>query len=178
MMTATPAVDGEPSEAQIRNLRRKTHQTIRACTRDIENFAFNTFIAGLMAFRNVLQEAAQTPLVGSEALHEAIKTLLLLMAPITPHVAEELWARIGQPYSIHRQSWPAWDEALAKEDVVEIAIQVNGKVRDKIEVPTEIEAEAAKAQALAADGIQRYIEGKTPLKVIYVPGRLVNIVIK
>ena len=99
------------------------------------------------------------------------------MAPGFPHIAEELWARIGQPYSVHQQSWPTWDEALAKEDVVEIAIQVNGKVRDKIEVPTEIEAEEAKAQALVAEGVQRYLAGKAPVKVIYVPGRLVNIVV-
>jgi leucyl-tRNA synthetase len=107
---------------------------------------------------------------------EAIQTLVLLMAPGFPHIAEELWARIGQPYSVHQQSWPTWDEALAKEDVVEIAIQVNGKVRDKIEVPTAIEAKEAKAQALAAEGVQRYLAGKAPVKVIYVPGRLVNIV--
>jgi leucyl-tRNA synthetase len=104
--------------------------------------------------------------------------LILLMAPGFPHVAEELWAHIGRPYSVHQQQWPVWDDAIAKEDVVELAVQVNGKVRDKIEVPSDIEVETAKAQALAAEGIQRHLEGKTPIKVIYVPGRLVNIVVK
>ena len=112
------------------------------------------------------------------AWNEATRTLILLMAPGFPHIAEELWEGIGQPYSVHQQSWPTWDEAMAKEDVVELAIQINGKVRDKIEVSTDIEAETAKAQALAAEGIQRHMGGKTPVKVIYVPGRLVNIVVK
>ena len=176
LVTETALVEGESTPAQARDLQRKMHQTIQACSRDIENFAFNTYIAALMAYRNVLQEARQTPLVGTPVWNEAIETMLLLMAPITPHVAEELWVRIGKPYSIHQQSWPIWDEALAKEDVVEIAIQVNGRVRDKIEVPVDIDADDAKTQALAAAGVQRFIDGKPPKKVIYVPGRLVNIV--
>jgi leucyl-tRNA synthetase len=177
LVTDSPAVAGEPSEAQGRVLRRKTHQTIEACSRNIENFAFNTYIAGLMAFRNVLMEARQTPLVGSPAWQEAIQTLLLLIAPITPHIAEELWAHIGGPYSIHQQAWPKFEAELAKEDTIELAVQVNGKVRDKIAVAPDIAADEAKAQALVVEGIQRYLEGKTPVKVIYVPGRLVNIVV-
>ena len=99
------------------------------------------------------------------------------MAPGFPHIAEEMWERSGQPYSVHQQNWPTWDEELAKEDVIEIAVQVNGKVRDKIEVPLDIDAEAAKAQAQAVEGVQRHVEGKNVVKVIYVPGRLVNIVV-
>ena len=99
------------------------------------------------------------------------------MAPGFPHIAEEMWARIGQPYSIHQQSWPTWDEALAKEDVIEIAVQVNGKVRDKIVVPVDVDPEQAKTRAQTIEGVQRYIEGKKVVKVVYVPGRLVNIVI-
>jgi leucyl-tRNA synthetase len=125
----------------------------------------------------IAARTAAPALVDDPAWDEAIRALVLLMAPGFPHIAEELWERIGQTYSVHQQAWPTWDEELAKEDVVEIAVQVNGKVRDKIEVPTEIEADAAKAQALAAEGVQRYLVGKTPVKVIYVPGRLVNIVV-
>jgi leucyl-tRNA synthetase len=176
LVTAAPPVGGEVSEAQLRDLRRKTHQTIEACSRHMENFAFNTYIAALMSFRNVLQEVAQTPVVGSSAWAEAIETMLLLMAPVTPHVAEELWARTGRPYSIHRQSWPEFNPELAKEDLIELAVQINGKTRAKINVPPDIDAETAKAQALAAEGIEKYIDGKPPKKVIYVPGRLVNIV--
>jgi leucyl-tRNA synthetase len=170
----------QPTKIQLRDLRRRQHQAIRRVTNDIEDFSFNTMVAGLMEYTNALIAArsAAPALVNHPAWSEAIQTLVLLMAPGFPHIAEELWAQIGQPYSVHQQSWPTWDEELVKEDVVEIAIQINGKVRDKIEVPTEIGSEDAKAQALAAEGVQRYLAGNTPVKVIYVPGRLVNIVVK
>ena len=176
LVVDTQPVDGDPTEAQIRDLRRKTHQTIQACGRDIENFSFNTAIAALMAFRNVLQEAKQTPLVGSPAWDEALETMVLLMAPITPYIAEELWERLGKPFSVHQQTWPEFDAELAKEDTVEIAVQVNGKVRDKLQLPADVDAEDAKAQAQALAGVIKYTDGKNVVKVIYVPGRLVNIV--
>jgi leucyl-tRNA synthetase len=171
--------DEAVTEAQWRDLRRKQHQAIRRVSKDIEDFSFNTMVAGLMEYTNALGAMRSTApgRVSHSAWAEAIRTLVLLMAPGFPHIAEELWEKLGQPYSVHQQNWPTWDEELAKEDVIEIAIQINGKVRDKIEVPTEIEAEAAKAQALATEGIQRFLAGKTPAKVIYVPGRLVNIVV-
>jgi leucyl-tRNA synthetase len=171
---------GQASDEQLRNLRRKQHQAIRRVTKDIEDFSFNTMVAGLMEYTNALNavRAAAPGLVRQPAWAEAIRTLVLLLAPGFPHIAEELWAQLGQPYSVHQQSWPTWDEALAKEDIVEIAIQINGKVRDKIEVPTEIGEAEAKARALATEGVMRHLEGKTPAKVIYVPGRLVNIVVK
>lgn len=178
LVTATPAVEGEPTAAQTRDLQRKTHQTIQACSRDMENFAFNTVIAALMAFRNVLNEARQTPLVGSPAWQEALETMVLLMAPITPHIAEELWAELGNDYSVHQQGWPEFKAELAKEDVVEIAVQINGKVRERLELPVDISQADAETQALALDGVQKLINGKTVRKVIYVPGRLVNIVAK
>jgi leucyl-tRNA synthetase len=167
-------------EAQLRELRRKQHQAIRRVTQDIESFSFNTMVAGLMEYTNALNaiRSAEPPVVHHPAWAEAIRTLVLLMAPGFPHIAEEMWQKLGQPYSIHRQSWPAWDEELAKEDMVEIAVQVNGKVRDKIEVPTDIGEAEAKTKALSTEGAQRYTEGRVPVKVIYVPGRLVNIVVK
>jgi leucyl-tRNA synthetase len=168
-----------PSAEQLRHLRRKQHQAIRRVTRDIEDFSFNTMVAGLMEYTNALSaaRAAAPGLAHHPAWAEAVRSLVLLMAPGFPHIAEEMWAKLGQPYSVHQQSWPTWDEELAKEDVVEIAVQVNGKVRDKIEIPTEMGEAEAKARALATEGVQRHLEGKTPAKVIYVPGRLVNIVI-
>jgi leucyl-tRNA synthetase len=175
-----PGADGDPPAAEhLRELRRKQHQAIRRVTRDIESFSFNTMVAGLMEYTNALIDLRHQAagLTGTAEWQEAIQTLVILMAPGFPHISEEMWARLGRPYSVHRQSWPVWDEALAKEDVVEIAVQVNGKVRDKIELPAEIDPESAKAQALAAGGIQRYLAGQTPVKVIYVPGRLVNIVV-
>jgi len=103
--------------------------------------------------------------------------MILLLAPITPHIAEELWQRIGGAYSVHQQAWPEFNAELAKEDTVEIAIQINGKIRAKLDISPDIDSEAAKAQALALEAIQEQMNGKTPVKVIYVPGRLVNIVI-
>ena len=136
-------------------------------------------VAGLMEYTNALNAIrSEAPgIVNHPAWSEAIQTLVLLLAPGFPHFAEELWERVGQPYSVHQQSWPEWDEALAKEDTVEIAIQVNGKVRDKMNVPVDIDPEEAKSKAQAAEGVQKYIDGKKPVKVIYVPGRLVNIVV-
>lgn len=181
LVVNTQAGAGEqPGEAHLRDLRRKQHQAIRRVTQDIEGFSFNTMIAGLMEYTNALIAArsASPGLVTTPAWQEAIQTLVVLMAPAFPHITEEMWARTGQPYSVHQQPWPAWDEALAREDTVEIAVQINGKVRDKIDVPVDIAEEEAKAQALATEGVQRFIDGKPPVKVIYVPGRLVNIVVK
>jgi leucyl-tRNA synthetase len=103
--------------------------------------------------------------------------ILLMIAPLAPHIAEELWSRTGRPYSIHQQSWPAWDEALAREDAITLIVQVNGKVRDRITVPADIAEAEARALALASEQVQRYLGGKQPRQVIYVPGKLVNIVL-
>jgi leucyl-tRNA synthetase len=164
--------------AQVRELRRKQHQTIRKVTQDIERFSFNTMIAALMEYTNYLVKARETPVTQTEAWDEAVKTLLLLMAPSFPHASEELWARVGGEYSIHQQAWPAWDEDLAAEEMITIIVQVNGKVRDRFEAPADISEAEAKAQALATAGAQKHLDGKQPLKVVYVPGRLVNIVVK
>ncbi|RMF35321.1 MAG: leucine--tRNA ligase [Chloroflexi bacterium] len=169
--------EATPTEEQVRVLRRKTHQTIKRCTEDMEAFAFNTYVAALMEFRNVLLEAKRTPVAGSEAWEEAIETLLLLMAPITPHIAEELWVRTGRPYSIHQQRWPTWDEAIAAEETFTLVIQVNGKVRDRVEVPVDISEEKAREIALASEAVRRRLNGREPKRVIYVPGRLVNVVV-
>jgi leucyl-tRNA synthetase len=100
-----------------------------------------------------------------------------MMAPIAPHIAEELWARSGKPYSVHQQLWPELDEAATKEEVITLVVQINGKLRDKITVPVGISDEEAKAKALASETIQKFMGGKEPRKVIVVQGRLVNIVI-
>ncbi|RMF01445.1 MAG: leucine--tRNA ligase, partial [Chloroflexi bacterium] len=180
VVTNSPAGQGQPTAAQIRELKRKQHQAIRRVTKDIEDFTFNTMVAGLMEYTNALVDFRNKAgaLVGTADWAEAIRTLVLLLAPGFPHLAEELWARIGQPYSVHQQSWPAWDEELAKEDVIEIAVQVNGKVRDKLELPADVDADTAKARAQALDGVTKYTAGKQVVKVIYVPGRLVNIVVR
>ena len=168
---------GAPTEEDVADLRRWTHQTIRRVTDDMEGFAFNTIIAGLMEFSNALQKAKETPVYGTEAWEEAIETLLLLLAPCCPHIAEELWARLGRPYSIHQQSWPQFDADLAAEEVITLIVQINGKVRARLEAPADITEEAAREAALADENVQRHVGDKEIRKVIYVPGRLVNIVV-
>jgi len=102
---------------------------------------------------------------------------LKMMAPVTPHIAEELWSQFGKPYSIHQQSWPQVDEAAAKEDSIELPVQINGKVRDRIIVPAEATEDEIKSAALASEAVQKYLEGKEPRKVIVVKGKLVSLVV-
>ena len=101
---------------------------------------------------------------------------LRMMAPVAPHISEELWARLGKPYSIHLQPWPEYDEAAAAEDEIELVIQVNGKMRDKIVLPAGVTEDNAREAALAREAVQKILAGREPRKVIYVPGRLINIV--
>lgn len=168
---------GMMDAAATRNLRRKTHQTIRKVTQDLEGFAFNTAVAAIMEQRNAIQEALKQRQVMVEAWREAVDSLLLLLAPIAPHITEELWARRGGRYSIHQQPWPVWDEETAKEEAITVVVQVNGKVRDRFEMAADTGEEGIKAAALASEKVQAWFEGKSPRKVIVVKGQLVNIVV-
>jgi leucyl-tRNA synthetase len=170
--------DAVPDEHVLRSLRRKVHQSIRKGTEDMESFTFNTYVANLMELNNAMLKAKETPVYGTAAWEEAVETLLLMLAPACPHIAEELWARTGRPYSIHLQGWPIWDEAVAAEETITLVVQVNGKVRDRVEVPVDVDRETARSLALETEGAQRHTTGKQIVKVIVVPGRLVNIVVK
>jgi leucyl-tRNA synthetase len=173
-----PAAEGTATEDQIASLRRKVHQTIKRVTDGLEDFGFNTAIAGLMELKNALQDARKTAVVNSDAWDEARSTYLRLMAPFTPHIAEELWARSGYKFSVHTQPWPKYDEAAAAEESMTLVVQINGKVRDRIEVSVDISEEDAKAAALNSEGAQRHMAGKEPRKVIYIAQRgMINIVI-
>jgi leucyl-tRNA synthetase len=154
-----------------------THKTIRRVSEDIERFRFNTMLAALMEYSNFLTKARESERLDASAWQEAVQTLLLLMAPSAPHFAEELWARLGKPYSIHQQPWPKWDEELAKEEEITLVVQVNGKLRDRIQVPADIDEERAKGLALASERVQAHIAGKRVERIIYVPGKLVNVVV-
>lgn len=171
-------VETEPDAQAVRDLRRKTHQMIQSATRDLESFSFNTYIAGLMAFRNTLNAAKKTALFNSPAWHEAIETLLLVMSPAIPHLAEELWHASGRAGSVHRHAWPVADAALAAEDEITVVVQINGKVRDRFTAPADVDQSAAIAAARQLDMVKRLVEGKTVVKEIYVTGKLVNIVVK
>ncbi|MCD4673625.1 MAG: leucine--tRNA ligase [Anaerolineaceae bacterium] len=168
---------GQADQDTIRGLRRKVHQTVIQLTRDFENLQFNTTISGLMELLNEMVKAKQKGAWGSEAWDEAIDIYLRLLAPIAPHISEELWAALGKPYSVHTQTWPEADEEAAAEEEITLIVQVNGKLRDRIIVPAGISQEDAKAKALASDKVTRYLAGKEPRKVVVVPGRLVNIVL-
>jgi leucyl-tRNA synthetase len=159
-------------------LARMTHQTIKKVTGDIERIHFNTMIAALMEFTNFLGKVREAGVVSAPAWEESIKTLLLLMAPTAPHLAEELWERTGRSYSIHNQTWPEWNEALIKEEEITLVVQVNGKVRDKAMVPVSISEGEAKQLAVQQAKVQPHIEGKKVVNIIYIPGKLVNIVVK
>jgi len=179
---SSPLVADTPADFHLeraeRDLRRRTHQTIRDVTERIESFRFNTMLSKLMEFNNYLAKARETPVYGSEAWDEAIRTLILLLAPPCPHITEELWTRIGGEYSVHQQAWPEWNEQLAADEVITLVVQVNGKLRDRLEVPVGLSEERAKELALASPGAQRHAAGKEIVKVIYAQGRLVNIVVK
>lgn len=172
----TPRVQRDARPDEVKALRRKTHQTIKRVTQDMEEFAFNTAIAALMELTNLMQKLKETSVVDTEAWTEARDTLLLLLAPFTPHIAEELWVRTGHPYSIHQQSWPEWDEELVKEDTITLVVQINGKVRDKIPAPAGLSEEEAKKLALASPKVRRHLDGKEIRRIIFAQGRILNIV--
>jgi leucyl-tRNA synthetase len=167
----------ERTESLERELRRKMHKTIKKVSSDIEGFRFNTVISALMELTNAIYDAQNQP-VSDTAFDEARDMLLLMLAPVAPFMAEEVWARKGRKYSIHQQKWPAFDAALAADEMLTLPVQVNGKVRDRIELPVSAGEAEVKDAALKSANVQRHLEGKTPLKVIYVPGRLVSIVVK
>jgi leucyl-tRNA synthetase len=171
-----PVEGGTASPEVIRSLRRKVHQTLRSLTQDFEQFEFNTIVSGLMELMNEMQKAKQQGAWGTSAWNEAVDIYLLMLAPVCPHITEELWAYLGKPFSIHTQAWPKVDQEAAAVDEITLVVQVNGKVRDRILVPADISEADARAAALGSESVQKNLDGRTPKQVIYVPGRLVNIV--
>ncbi len=165
------------TEETKKNLRRKVHQTLKRVTRDFESFEFNTIVSSLMELMNEMYKAREAGAAGSDEWAEAQEIYLKMMAPVTPHIAEELWTQLGKPYSIHQQAWPTVDEAATKEDSIEIPVQINGKLRDKVVVSAEASEDEIRAAALASETVQKYLEGKEPRKVIVAKGRLVSIVL-
>ena len=171
----------EVTDAQ-KALRRKTHQTILGVTQDIERMHFNTAVSGIMELTNELVPFAQTMDKASAAdqaiFSEAVESLLLVLAPMAPHICDELWERLGLQASIYQQPWPKAEEALAEEDLMVIPVQVNGKVRGKVEVPAGTDMATVQELGLALDSVQKFMEGKEIVKIIPVPGKLLNVVVK
>ena len=169
------AGDGADAESAGK-IARLTHAMIREVGHDIERFRFNTMISSMMKFSNALAAARDAGPVDSAAWTRAIDSLLLCLAPSAPHITEELWRRRGGGASIHLQSWPEFDEELARAETVTLVVQVNGKVRDRIEIPagaTQAEAEEA---ARGSERVGGFLEGKTVRRAVWVPDRLLNFV--
>jgi leucyl-tRNA synthetase len=173
-----PAGSQSPTSEVLRNLRRRVHQTLRRVTNDFENFEFNTIISALMELLNEMYKAREAGAAGTSQWEEATEIYIKMLAPVAPYIAEELWTnQLGRPYSVHQQQWPKVDEAAAKEDTIELPVQINGKVRDRITVPADASEEEIKAAALASEGVKKHLEGKEPKKVIVANKRLVSLVI-
>ncbi|MCL2149571.1 MAG: leucine--tRNA ligase [Dehalococcoidia bacterium] len=165
-------------EAAERALQRTTHQTIRRVSGDMERLHFNTMLAALMEYASQLNKARETGGISEHLWNESVQALLLMIAPTAPHLAEELWARRGLPYSIHSQSWPKWDEVLAQAETIPLLIQVSGKLRDKLLVAPDIAEDEARTMAMASAKVQAHTSGKEIVQCIYVPGRLINLVVR
>ncbi len=159
------------------DLRRKVHQTIAKVDEDMVEFKWNTAVAALMTLRNAMLDSLRAGDVTAAVWTEALEALLKLLAPIAPHITDELWHHIGHTESIHTQPWPVSDASVAAEDVVTMVVQVNGKVRDRIEVSASISEEEATEAALAAEKIQSWLEQGEVRKVIARPPKLINIVV-
>ena len=171
-------LDQAPSDpVTVRETQRVLHQTIRKCYQELDRFKFNTAIAALMELLNHLNKVWNDRSVNSSIWQECVEKFLLMLAPMAPHVAEEMWERTGHAYSIHQQLFPTWDDELAAEEEITLVVQVNGKVRDRIPVPAGIAEADARELALGSQRVQSHIDGKTLKNVVYVPGRLVNVVV-
>ncbi|MGI6576068.1 MAG: leucine--tRNA ligase [bacterium] len=165
-----------------RKLKRQIHETIKKVTEDIqERFNFNTAISAIMELVNeVYRYQDQTAVADQnrELVREAVETTVLLLAPFAPHLTEELWHRLGYSDTIHRHEWPSYDRDSLQQETVNVVIQINGKLRDRLQVPVDIAQGELEKQALALPRIVELTTGKQIVKIIHVPGRLVNIVVK
>jgi leucyl-tRNA synthetase len=186
-LVSGPDVAKTPTErlaADLRAVRRLTHQTIKAVTDDIDpRMHLNTAVSGLMVLVNELTTLVNDPVRtgqpgASAVLRESVEALVRLLSPFTPHVCEELWQHLGHGDGITAAGWPVFDEEAAREDEVEIPVQVNGKLRDRVTVPADSSEPDIERAALAAPGVQSHILGKTVVKVIVARGRLVSIVVR
>jgi leucyl-tRNA synthetase len=157
----------EPTAEQNRML----HKTIQAVSDDLDELAFNTAIARMMEFTNFFLKQDTRPTA-------AMEPFVLLLSPFAPHISEELWRALGHAQTLAYEPWPVYDEALIKEETIEIPVQINGKLRGRVQIPAEADREAQEASARANPKVAALLEGKTIVKTIVVPGRMVNYVVK
>ena len=178
------ATDTNPAEQETANvaaaeaLRRATHRTIKKVGDALERFSFNTAISAMMELVNEMMRLREAGVSVGDAWREAVHCLTLLLAPFAPHLSEELWCRLGEQSSVHEQSWPAFDPALLVEDEIEMVVQINGKIRDRVLVAAGADEETVKSRVLASERVKSSFDGKSVQKIVVVPGKLVNIVVR
>jgi len=176
-------VPGPEEKVTQAELRYAVHSTLNKVTADFERLSFNTIVAALMELTNTLVKAKRSPAFGTPAWEEALDIFNRMLAPVVPHIAEELYqqrqgTQRGGQESVHVQSWPEVDQAAATRDTVTVGVQVSGKVRGQVEISKTATQEEAMAAARAHPDVARFVEGKETVKEVYVPGRIINIVVK
>ena len=170
-LAVNQAITGEGNPTTNRALERSVHKAIKQVEDSLTAFSFNTAIAALMSLRNELKNTLKLGDVGQATWEDAIRQMVLLMAPFTPHLAEELWVHVGGAYSVHTQAFPTYDVDKAQDDELDLVVMVNGKLRATLKVVATINQEDAIAAALANETVQRFLNGQSPKKVIFVAGR-------
>ncbi|MEI7591012.1 MAG: class I tRNA ligase family protein, partial [Deltaproteobacteria bacterium] len=177
-----PYRGGSALNENLKNLRKKTHQTIRKVSSDLEDrFRFNTAISAIMELLNalyLLEKPDAEDDIACSVVREAVETILLLLSPIAPHIAEEIWTLLGKTEMLANTIWPDYDRDVASEEEMTIVVQINGKVRSRIIVASDENEETIKKLAREDDKIAKMMAGKEMVKEIYVQGKLINIVIK
>jgi leucyl-tRNA synthetase len=163
---------GRPEGSPALETLRRAHKTVRTVTDHIERLRFNTALASLMDQLNYLQR-----LTPEESGRFAVESYIVLLAPMVPHIAEELWRALGHQESVHLQAWPKYDAELTRDDIVTVVVQINGKVRDRLQLDAGTPEEEVRRLALGREAVNRHLAGKAPRKVIYVPDKLVSIVV-
>jgi leucyl-tRNA synthetase len=181
LLGVSPYTGSEPLERELRSLHRKTHQTIKKVTDDIEQrFHFNTAISAVMELVNAIYQFRSDVSYGSEALpvlRSAVETAIVLISPMVPHAADEMWQALGHEKSVVQEPWPQWDEEAVVEEQQLVVVQVNGKLRNRIYVSPSASREELQQAALADDRIKTFVGDKPIRKVVVVPGKLVNVVV-
>ena len=173
----SPSSSPEMDEKTTQELLRLTHSTIKKVTRDIEDEKFNTAVASMMEMVNGLYKIKESHGIDmSDEWRFALESLTQILAPFAPHITEELWREMGYNDTVHVGHWPKWDEKYLKSDTMTIIVQVNGKLRAKLELPSDMDKQGVEEAALADENVQKFTNNKPPKKMVYVPGKLVNIV--
>jgi leucyl-tRNA synthetase len=157
-------------------LERLLHKTIRKVSQRIEAFRFNTVVSTLMEFVNILAERQRADAWQTRVYHHSLETLLVLLAPVAPHIAEELWEQTGHSGSVHQQAWPAWDADLAQDEMVQIPVQVDGKVRQVVETSLDATQEEVVELAFSQPKIQDHLKSRQIYRIHYIPGKILSVV--